>query len=87
MKMSYKPGPLKIGNAMTTMIVLSDGPAPPVKEDQHFAQALGNGASAKTLLALLRDIDASMRRAWKDGSLSADAWPTDLAQRVAQAVG
>ena len=51
-------------------------------KDQHFAQAMENGANANNMCALLRDIDANMRRAWKDGSLSADAWPTDLAQRV-----
>ncbi len=35
---------------------------------------------------LLRDIDANMRRAWKDGSLSAEAWPTELAQRLSKAL-
>ncbi len=38
-------------------------------------------------LALLKDIDANMQRAWKDQTLSADAWPTALARRLAAAVG
>jgi hypothetical protein len=63
-------------------------------KDSHFAQAMANGAKAReyrdeadALRALLADVDANMRRAWADRSLSADAWPTELAQRVAQAVG
>lgn len=35
---------------------------------------------------LLRDIAANMRRAWNDRSLSANAWPTELAQRLTKAV-
>ena len=45
-----------------------------------------DAAEMDELRALLRDIDTNMRRAWNDGSLSADAWPTALAQRVAKAV-
>ena len=48
------------------------------------------GASGITAAAeyrkLLIDLDTNMRRAWKDGSLSADAWPTELAQRLTWAV-
>lgn len=37
-------------------------------------------------MELLRDIDANMRRAWADGSLSSSAWPTALAMRLSDAL-
>jgi hypothetical protein len=59
------------------------------RDARHAAAELANAAvvDLDELRALLCSIDANMRRAWKDGSLSADAWPTDLAQRVSRAVG
>lgn len=37
-------------------------------------------------VALLVAIEANMRRAWNDRSLSANAWPADLAAKLTEAV-
>ena len=38
------------------------------------------------LMALLRDIDANMRRAWYDKRLSHDAWPASLSERLEKTI-
>lgn len=43
-------------------------------------------ADRDALIALLRDVEANARRAWADRSLSAEAWPADLARRVTAAL-
>lgn len=54
--------------------------------DRDTARLLERAAArVAELEALTRDVDANMRRAWADGSLSANAWPTALAARVAAA--
>ena len=50
-------------------------------------QAVANTTTENQMRALLIEIDAHARKAWADGTLSAAAWPADLAQRVAQAAG
>ncbi len=42
-------------------------------------------AEVERLRAVLADVDANMRQAWKAGTLSADAWPVALAKRVTDA--